>query len=154
MARPEAAAPAPLARWPRPVLLGHRGARLQAPENTLPAFRLALELGAHGVELDVRLTADGQPVVIHDADLSRTTDGAGPVARHTLEALRRLDAGAWKDGLFRGTPIPTLGEVLKGLPGGALLNVEHAFFMVVQSMNILRENLSLLEVAAKKKEIE
>src|ERR687886_814872 len=75
-------------------ILGHRGARLAAPENTLPAFRAALAEGADGVELDVRQTADHVLVCLHDAGLGRTTDGRGPVRERTLAEVKALDAAA------------------------------------------------------------
>lgn len=93
----------------RPVI-GHRGASGEYPENTLLAFDRALEQGADALELDVRLTADGAPAVIHDATVDRTTDGRGPVAGYTARGLARLDAGA-------GQRIPELGEVLDRYPG-------------------------------------
>ncbi|MGB7963740.1 MAG: glycerophosphodiester phosphodiesterase [Propionicimonas sp.] len=93
------------------IIWAHRGARRQAPENTLPAFRRAIELGAEGVEFDVQLSADGVSVVIHDETLDRTTDGHGRVVDHTLGELRALDASAGKPG-FPGVVIPTLDEVL------------------------------------------
>lgn len=108
----------------RPLIVAHRGARLEAPENTLPAFRLALEQGADGVELDVRLTRDGQAVVLHDATLDRTTDGYGPVSQATLEDLRRLDAGAWFAPAFAGTRLPTLEQALEALSSARWVNVE------------------------------
>ena len=70
----------------------HRGASADAPENTLAAFQRAYELGADGVELDVQLTADGRVVCLHDETLDRTTSGSGPLARHTLDEVRELDA--------------------------------------------------------------
>jgi glycerophosphoryl diester phosphodiesterase len=79
----------------KPLVIAHRGASGLAPENTLAAFRLAVGLGADGVELDVQLSADGQPVVLHDAHLTRTTSGAGAVSSLTLAQLERLDAGSW-----------------------------------------------------------
>jgi glycerophosphoryl diester phosphodiesterase len=79
------------------MIIAHRGASGLAPENTLRAFRLAIALGAEGVEMDVQLTADGTPVVIHDAHVNRTTNGRGPVAGLTLEELTGLDAGRWFD---------------------------------------------------------
>jgi glycerophosphoryl diester phosphodiesterase len=81
----------------KPLIIAHRGASGLAPENTLRAFRLAIALGAEGVEMDVQLTADGRPVVIHDAHVNRTTDGRGPVAELTLEKMAGLDAGRWFD---------------------------------------------------------
>ncbi len=106
------------------LILAHRGASDEAPENTLAAFRRALELGADGFELDVQLSADGRLVVIHDGLLSRTTDGRGRVERHTWEQLRRLDAGAWFSPLFRGERIPLLEEVLDLAAGKALVDIE------------------------------
>ncbi|HEX6670022.1 MAG TPA: glycerophosphodiester phosphodiesterase [Gemmatimonadales bacterium] len=106
------------------VVIAHRGASAEAPENTLPAFEAAVRHGADSIELDVRLTADGAPVVIHDDILDRTTDRTGPVAALTLAELRAVDAG-WSftpDGgrthPFRGgeVRIPTLGEVLWAFP--------------------------------------
>ena len=95
-----AAAPWTRAR-PRPWIIAHRGASEEEPENTLRALRRAIELGADMVELDVHLSRDGHPVVIHDFRVDATTDGAGEVSALTLAELRRLDAG-------RGERIPTL----------------------------------------------
>jgi glycerophosphoryl diester phosphodiesterase len=111
-----------------PVNLAHRGASARAPENTLEAFRLAVESGAGGLELDVHLTRDGHIVVIHDSTLDRTTDGAGAVARMTLDELRESDAGYnfSPDGgetyPYRGLNlyIPTLAEVLREFSGVAV----------------------------------
>jgi glycerophosphoryl diester phosphodiesterase len=94
-------------------VIAHRGASAQAPENTIAAFELAIEQGADGIELDVHLSADDHPVVIHDFTLERTTDGAGPVRRRTVRELKRLDAGAWHAGAFRGQRIQTLQEVFE-----------------------------------------
>jgi glycerophosphoryl diester phosphodiesterase len=87
------------------TIYGHRGASAELPENTLPAFALAKELGAYGIELDVHLSRDGVPVVIHDESVNRTTDGSGDVADLDLAVLRQFDAG-------NGATIPTLAEVL------------------------------------------
>jgi glycerophosphoryl diester phosphodiesterase len=114
-----------------PVNLGHRGASASAPENTLEAFRLAVEAGAGGLELDVHLTRDGHPVVIHDPTLDRTTNVSGAVAGMTLEELREPDAGYHfsPDGgnsrPYRGLGlrIPTLAEVLREFPG-VVLNID------------------------------
>lgn len=89
-----------------PPVIGHRGACGHAPENTLASFARAAELGCRMVEFDVRLSADGVPVVFHDDTLERCTDGRGRVGARPLAALRRLDAG-------RGERIPTLAEVLE-----------------------------------------
>ncbi|MGQ0571848.1 MAG: glycerophosphodiester phosphodiesterase [Armatimonadota bacterium] len=96
----------------RPAVIAHRGASGEAPENTLAAYRRALDLGVDAVELDVHLSADGEPVVIHDPLLDRTTDGHGLVKDHTAEALHRLDAGGWFGARFTGERIPLLAEAL------------------------------------------
>ena len=98
-------------------VVAHRGASAYEPENTLRSVRRALEIGADAVEVDVRLSADDVPVVIHDETVDRTTDGTGKVAEMTLEELRRLDAG-------QGERIPTLEEVLDAVRGRAILFVE------------------------------
>src|SRR5918993_3646085 len=111
-----------------PVNLAHRGASALAPENTIEAFRLAVEAGAGGLELDVHLTRDGHVVVLHDATVDRTTDGEGPVSEMTLEELRAFDAGHnfSPDGgpsrpyRGRGVRVPILEEVLREFPGVAV----------------------------------
>ena len=105
-------------------LYAHRGASAEAPENTLAAFRRALEVGADGIELDVHLSADGVPVVIHDDTLERTTDGSGPVAAQSRAGLARLDAGAWFAPEFSGEELPTLQATLLLLAGRLRLNLE------------------------------
>lgn len=88
------------------LVFGHRGSAATHPENTLASFRAALDAGADGVEADLRLTADGVPVVLHDADVSRTTQGQGLLHELTLAEVRALDAGD-------GERVPTLDEVLE-----------------------------------------
>ncbi len=110
--------------FPTPLLLGHRGAKNYAPENTLAAFTLALEQGADGVELDAKLSADGHVVVHHDASVDRTTDGKGRVSKLSLAALRELDAGSFFSEKFRGEKIPSLGEVFEAIGKRAFINVE------------------------------
>ena len=106
------------------LIFGHRGASGHAPENTLEAFRLALEMGADGFELDVHLSLDGELVVIHDETLDRTTDGTGYVRDLPLAKLKELDASNQIPG-FHGVRIPTLGEVFELVRGtGCLVNVE------------------------------
>jgi glycerophosphoryl diester phosphodiesterase len=107
------------------IIEAHRGARAEAPENTLAAFQRALDLKAHSIELDIHPAADGTLVVIHDDTLDRTTDGTGPVAALNLRDLRKLDAGAKIHADFAGERIPTLGEVMGRLaPTPTLLNIE------------------------------
>ncbi|MBE0591507.1 MAG: glycerophosphodiester phosphodiesterase [Gemmatimonadales bacterium] len=96
------------------VVIGHRGASGEFPENTLLAFERAVEQGADALEFDVRLARDGAVVVIHDATLDRTTNGAGPVRDRTLPELRALDAGG-------GQRVPTLEEVLERFPDTPLI---------------------------------
>ena len=107
-----------------PLLLGHRGARNYAPENTLASFTLALEQGADGVELDAKLSADGVVVVHHDETVNRTTNGTGWLTRLPLAALRELDAGSFFSEKFRGEKIPTLDEVFESIGKRAAINVE------------------------------
>jgi len=99
------------------AIFAHRGASAHAPENTLAAFRFALELQADGIELDVHLSADNQIMVIHDEDVSRTTNGQGKVNHLKFEELRQLDAG-------RGETIPTLAEVFDLIGNQLYINIE------------------------------
>lgn len=102
----------------------HRGASAYAPENTIPAFKLALEQGADGIELDLQRTADGELVVIHDETINRTSNGFGKVVDLTLEELRRCD---FSNGFIghHNTRIPTLAETLDLLgPAGVVINIE------------------------------
>ncbi|MFT3888625.1 MAG: glycerophosphodiester phosphodiesterase [Arachnia sp.] len=102
----------------------HRGASAYAPENTMPAFELALSMGATGIELDVQRSADGHVVVIHDETINRTSNGVGKVVDLTLEELRRCDFSNGFAGR-RNVKIPTLREVLELLrPTGVTINVE------------------------------
>jgi len=108
----------------RPLVLAHRGARREAPENTLPAFRRALELGADGVELDVRLNQDTAVFVFHDKLLDRLTDGQRTVERTSTYHLRELDAGKLLGPAFVDTPLCTLPEALEVLRPARLINIE------------------------------
>lgn len=92
------------------IVLGHRGIRARYPENTMLSFQKAVELGVDMIEMDVRMSSDGIPVVIHDARLERTTNGVGFVSGHTLRELQALDAGVRFMGVFPGCRIPTLEE--------------------------------------------
>jgi glycerophosphoryl diester phosphodiesterase len=106
------------------LIIAHRGASSYAPENTLAAFDLALQMGGSHLELDVHLTRDDHLVIIHDDTLDRTTSGTGPVASQTLAALQTLDAGAWFGEAFAGARIPTLADVLTRYQGRAHLHIE------------------------------
>ena len=95
-----------------PSVIGHRGAYNSAPENTLIAFRKAAQLGARWVEIDVRLSSDKVPVIFHDNEVNRTTNGQGPVGTLTLKSLKKLDAGSYYHTDFSGEKIPTLLETI------------------------------------------
>ena len=110
--------------FPRPIILAHRGDSAHAPENTLPSFQQALQKGADGVELDVKLTADGHVIVIHDSTVDRTTDGKGSVSSLTLESIRKLDAGKWFNEKFAGTKVPLLEEVFETIGRDKIINIE------------------------------
>lgn len=99
-------------RRERPLAMAHRGQRATVPEQTLEAYRAAIELGCEAIECDVQLTGDGVPVMLHDLTLDRTTDGRGPVAAAAWPAVRRLDAGSWFDPAFAGARVPSLDETL------------------------------------------
>jgi glycerophosphoryl diester phosphodiesterase len=109
---------------PRPLVIAHRGASAHAPENTLAAFRLAVEQAADAIELDVDLTRDGHVVVLHDATIERTTDGRGRVTDLALAEIRRADAGVWKAAAFKGERVPLLEEVFEAVGQHLLINVE------------------------------
>ena len=100
----------------RPLVISHAACGGHAPENTLQGIRTAIELGAEAIEIDVRASADGVPVLMHDPTVDRTTGGEGAVADLTLDQLRALDAG--------GEPVPTLAEVLDITKGKVLLVME------------------------------
>ncbi len=106
------------------LIVAHRGASYDAPENTLAAFRLAWEQQADGIEGDFRLTRDGHVVCIHDATTTRTAGFELEVANSTLAELRQLDVGLWKDGRYVGERIPTLEEVISILPNGKRIVIE------------------------------
>jgi glycerophosphoryl diester phosphodiesterase len=95
-----------------PWVIAHRGASGHTPENTIAAYRRAVELGASFIETDLHLTRDAQFVAIHDSTLERTTNGHGSIHDATLADLRKLDAGHWYDREFSGERIPTLEEIL------------------------------------------
>jgi len=103
-----------------PRVIGHRGAKATAPENTLAALRQSVAEGASWVEFDVKLTADGHPVLIHDETLERTTNGKGKVAETSLADIRALDAGSWFGRRFAGEKVPTLEEALELMSGLAM----------------------------------
>jgi len=108
----------------QPIIFAHRGASAHAPENTIAAFELALKQQADAVELDVKLSADGQVIVIHDATVDRTTNGRGKVKDMTLAELKALDAGSFHAREFAGEKIPTLEEVFQAVGKRTFINIE------------------------------
>lgn len=107
-----------------PRVIAHRGASAYAPENTMSAFNLAVELEADAIELDVKLLKDGNIIVLHDRTLDRTTNGAGSVYRCTYQDLSELDAGASFAAEFSFEKIPTLDQVLEEHGGRIRMNIE------------------------------
>ncbi len=109
---------------PEPLIAAHRGASGYAPENTMAAFVLAVKLGADLLELDVRMSKDGELVVIHDGTVDRTTSHSGAVADFTLAELHAMDAGGRFGARYKGEPIPSLEEVLDRFYGQVGLLIE------------------------------
>jgi glycerophosphoryl diester phosphodiesterase len=131
------------------LVIAHRGASSYAPENTIAAFDLALQMGARHLELDVHLTRDDYLVIIHDDTVDRTTNGTGTVASRTLAALQVLDAGAWFGEAFVGARIPTLAEVLTRYPGRAHLHIElkgHTAHLPQRTVDLVRTHGMALHV--------
>ena len=119
------------------MVMAHRGFSGAAPENTLSAFKKAIDIGVDVIELDVRFSKDGHLVVFHDDTLERTTRRIGKVAALTLQELKGLDAGSWFGTSFAGERIPTLTEVLELIRGRVLLNIElkkedHGSYSIVE----------------------
>ena len=111
--------------YKKTAVFGHRGAGGSYPENTLESFAAAMTMGADGIELDVHLTRDGIPVVIHDERVERTTNGLGWVKDYSLQELKKLDAGSWFNPRFSGAVVPTLQEVLKVVEKASIMvNIE------------------------------
>jgi len=110
----------------KPLIIAHRGVSAETPENTMSAFRKAIEYGCPFIELDVQLSKDGVPVVVHDPHLKRTSDVGSDVTVQelTLDQIKQLDAGSWFSEEFRGERIPTLKEVLEMKRGPTGLMIE------------------------------
>jgi glycerophosphoryl diester phosphodiesterase len=108
------------------IHFAHRGSLTEAPENTIPAIKSALDRGAKAIEIDVQLCKDGQLVVWHDEHLGRIGNGAeNPLIRNlTLKEIKRFDAGSWFSPDFKGTTVSTLEEILKVIPDHVFLNIE------------------------------
>lgn len=125
------------------MVIAHRGASSYAPENTLAAFDLALQMGVHHIELDVDFSSDGHIVVIHDDTVDRTTNGAGAVTSQTLAALRGLDAGSAFGAAFAGERIPTFDEVLKRYKGRMHIHTEikgHSPSLSQRTADVIRQH--------------
>lgn len=105
----------------KPLIIAHRGSSGEYPENTLASYRAAVEIGADFFELDARLSRDGVPVIMHDAKVDRTTNGAGAVAEMTVEELKWLDAGSWKGARFASEPVPTVEEAFATFPNAGIV---------------------------------
>ena len=108
----------------QPLVIAHRGASAYAPENTLASFELAIDIGADAIELDLRQTKDSVLVVLHDADIDRTTNGEGNVKDFTFSELQKLDAGSWFHKEFSNQKIPSLEEVIDLLDDSTIIIIE------------------------------
>lgn len=108
-------------RGDKVLIIAHRGASQEAPENTLPAIEKALDAGVDMLALEVQRTKDNQPLVMADVNLERTTNGAGRVVRMTADEIRKLDAGSWFKPEFQKTQVPTLAEAIKAVGAKARL---------------------------------
>jgi glycerophosphoryl diester phosphodiesterase len=106
------------------MVIGHRGAAGEAPENTLASFQLALTQGADGIELDIHLSKDGEIMVCHDPTIDRTTNGSGYIVEMAAEEIKRYDAGGWFSEQYAGQRIPTLAEVFDLVPDNIMINIE------------------------------
>ena len=128
------------------IVIAHRGNSCCAPACTIEAIRQAIELGVDMIELDVRGSRDGVPVIIHNSTVDETTDGTGAVSSMDLAQLKKLDAGSWKDKKYTGERIPTLAEVLEYSRGKANLSLDlkdesiiPAMIEAVQKANMIDE---------------
>ena len=108
----------------KPVVIAHRGDSKFAPENTLGAFKQAMDKGAQAIEFDVKLSSDRKVVVIHDQTVDRTTNGHGDIRYLSMEEIKRLDAGVRFAEKFPSERIPTLEEVFQNLGTGIHMNIE------------------------------
>jgi glycerophosphoryl diester phosphodiesterase len=108
----------------RPLVVARRGARAHAPENTLPAFELAIAQGADAIEMDVQYTSDGGLITMQGIDVDEISDGTGRIRSHQLGEIKELDVGSWFSPEFAGTRVPTLNEVLDALAGRVKLVLE------------------------------
>jgi glycerophosphoryl diester phosphodiesterase len=125
--------------------VAHRGESFLAPENTMPSYQLGWKLGDDANETDIHLTQDGQVVICHDADTKRTTNANLVIKDSTLDQLRALDAGSWKDPKFAGEKLPTLAEALASIPEGK------RFFVEIKSgIDVVPEMVKVINSSGKK----
>lgn len=117
-------------------IIAHRGYSSQYPENTMLAFKKAVEINADGIELDARLTSDGQVVIMHDSSVDRTTNGSGIVREMTLQDIKALDAGSSFGIAFENEPVPLLEEVFSALGNKTLINVELANYEEIDERSL------------------
>jgi glycerophosphoryl diester phosphodiesterase len=108
----------------KPLVIAHRGASAYAPENTLAAFNLAFEMGADGIELDVEMTRDRIPMILHQSDPQQPTHGIRSLAQMTFKQVKEIDIGAQFDSKFRGEKIPTLAEALDAIGARGRIIIE------------------------------
>ena len=108
----------------KPLIIAHRGESYDAPENTLASINLAWQRGAEAVEIDVHLSKDNNVIVIHDASTKRVSGKSGRIKNLTLDEIKNLDVGSWKNEKYKNEKIPTLEEVLKTIPPNKKLIIE------------------------------
>ena len=126
-------------------IFAHRGFSLQYPENTMTAFRKALEAGADGIEMDARLTQDGKIVIMHDPTIDRTTNGKGKVRNMLLQEILGLDAGIKKGVVFENERVPMLEQVFAELGGKLLLNIELCNYDEGDNRQLANQTVELIE---------
>jgi glycerophosphoryl diester phosphodiesterase len=131
----------PLRVTGHPVAIGHRGAAAVAPENTMAAFQAAWDAGSVWVETDVQPTLDSVPVLLHDTNLDRTTDGTGPIRAQTAHSVAALDAGSWFGPEFVGARVPELSDLLGILTGDRRLLLELKGAFTVRQLETVIETL-------------
>jgi glycerophosphoryl diester phosphodiesterase len=131
----------------RPLVIAHRGASGEAPENTMAAFRLALEQGADGIECDVHMTADGVPVLLHDEHVDRTTSGQGRLRDLAWSDLQALDAGSWFGAAFRDERVPSLPQALEEL------GPRCAWFLEVKELAATAHTLAVVSEVSVEKQV-
>ncbi|MCG6187866.1 glycerophosphodiester phosphodiesterase [Maribellus maritimus] len=123
----------------------HRGFSQLYPENTIPAFEEAIKTGVDRIEMDLRLSSDGELMVIHDETVDRTTNGRGKVIELTFSELRKLDAGSWKSSKFKGLKIPALEEVFKIAKNNCFVNIDLKDANAVEKMAKLAVQMDMID---------